>query len=269
MLSHSKSAIYEAMTEVPEGADSDEYEGGAVLNFRNILVCMGDRPSQRCQRSASSNAVVDLARNDLHLRDEVYAQILKQLNGNRSARSVTLGFELLLRLCQSAAPSAELADFIRAFINAEETQECIGESSGLAKACLMALDAPPEQQVQVLDSDTAELATMAEMVSRRLDDASARLSSEVFRLSNDCAAKTQEVERLNFEKGRQSAEIAVISQRANAVATHLGKAASYLETKIANLTEENKKQAEEIRRLTTLLEKNGVSIGEANGKPPA
>ena len=36
-------------------------EAVAVQNFRNIVIWMGDRPAQECQRIASRESVVDIA----------------------------------------------------------------------------------------------------------------------------------------------------------------------------------------------------------------
>lgn len=109
----------EALTQASPGQSTDEHEAAAGQNFRNLLVCMGDRPAQVCQRKASEDAIVLLARTVPAMRDEVYVQVMKQLTRNASSRSLHLGWQLLNRLCQQAHPSGELAEFVRAFIQNE------------------------------------------------------------------------------------------------------------------------------------------------------
>ncbi|CAJ1399734.1 unnamed protein product [Effrenium voratum] len=109
MLAHSKVTIAEALTHLPKSR-----EATAVQNFRNILIWMGDRPAQECQRIASRERVIAVSAEPL-LRDEVFVQLLKQLTGNPSVRSEWLGWQLLLQLCRTASPSDELDDFVRMF----------------------------------------------------------------------------------------------------------------------------------------------------------
>lgn len=111
MLEHSNVSIAEALTKVPK-----QLEGKAVQNFRNIQVWMCDKPAQECQRLASRDAVVELARSEPLLKDEIYVQVLKQMIMNPSQRSVLLGWELLRLLCESTTPCLELIDFVRTFL---------------------------------------------------------------------------------------------------------------------------------------------------------
>eukprot|EP00435_Cladocopium_sp_Y103_P027520 s161_g6.t2 len=110
MLGHSKVTIAESLTHIPKSR-----EAVAVQNFRNIVIWMGDRPAQECQRIASRESVVDIASSDPLMRDEVFMQLLKQLSGNPSPRSEWLGWQLLLQICKATMPSDELDDFVRFF----------------------------------------------------------------------------------------------------------------------------------------------------------
>ncbi|CAK9017551.1 unnamed protein product, partial [Durusdinium trenchii] len=110
MLGHSKVTIAESLTHLPKSR-----EAMAVQNFRNIVIWMGDRPAQECQRIASRESVVNLVSSDPLMRDEVFTQLLKQLNGNPSPRSEWLGWQLLLQVCKTTPPSNELDDFVRFF----------------------------------------------------------------------------------------------------------------------------------------------------------
>jgi len=116
MLSHSGACIANSLTRVPEGEDPNVYVGGAVQNFRNVMVCMGDRPAPECQKTASRVAVVELATSEEVLRDEVYVQVLKQLINNPSETSEENGWMLLRDLCQQVPPEDELEAFVLAFV---------------------------------------------------------------------------------------------------------------------------------------------------------
>merc|ERR1719326_1661354 len=111
MLTHSKANISEPLTNVPQ-----KQEPAAVQNFRNIMVWMGDKTAQECQRLASRHDVLNLACGDNDIRDEVYLQVMKQLTNNPSPRSSLMGWQLMLLLCQAAPPSDELIEFIRYFL---------------------------------------------------------------------------------------------------------------------------------------------------------
>lgn len=79
MTSFCKGCIVEAMTKAPKGRNVDKYEAAALQNFRNLLVCMGERTAQSVQRKASEEAIVTLADEDHKMLDEVYMQVMKQL----------------------------------------------------------------------------------------------------------------------------------------------------------------------------------------------
>jgi len=146
MLVHSSVVIAEALTMTPEGQAEDEYEGAAMQNFWNVLVCMTDRPAQNCQRSAAREAILSLATDVPWVRGEVYVQIMKQLIDNPSSRSASLGWELLHTLCQAAPPDEELAEFVRAFVS-EGGPYLVSDSpsmqlwaKNISEACLESLD---------------------------------------------------------------------------------------------------------------------------------
>lgn len=94
-------------------------ERAAVKNFGDLLRCMGDKPSAFI--GDKEGPIITKAKaNDVALRDEVYLQIMKQLNGNPSSDSAANGWHLFLRLVREAEPpSCELRDFIRAFLRRE------------------------------------------------------------------------------------------------------------------------------------------------------
>eukprot|EP00927_Polykrikos_kofoidii_P040165 TRINITY_DN34382_c0_g1_i1.p1 TRINITY_DN34382_c0_g1~~TRINITY_DN34382_c0_g1_i1.p1 ORF type:complete len:1822 (-),score=257.08 TRINITY_DN34382_c0_g1_i1:433-5898(-) len=148
MLNHSKVPISAALTRLPENRDEV-----AVQNFRNLLYWMGDRAYQECHRLAALESIVELARSDRDIRDEIYVQTLKQLRKNPSARSTILGWQLLRKLFNEALVGDELAEFVRVFLfstirtqatGVEEggaavgsfSQSALVESQGYARECL-------------------------------------------------------------------------------------------------------------------------------------
>eukprot|EP00928_Gymnodinium_smaydae_P003305 TRINITY_DN11187_c0_g4_i1.p1 TRINITY_DN11187_c0_g4~~TRINITY_DN11187_c0_g4_i1.p1 ORF type:complete len:1458 (+),score=342.26 TRINITY_DN11187_c0_g4_i1:284-4657(+) len=133
MLGHSTVTIAEALTVVPANK-----EDRAVQNFRDILVWMGDRYGPDCQRQASRGAVLALAREDASLRDEVFVQMLKQLSGNPNSRSELRGWQLMLQLCVSMAPSAQVVQYVHAKLE-QEVSANRTPSSDIADVCLKAL----------------------------------------------------------------------------------------------------------------------------------
>lgn len=143
MLSHSKATILESLTQPPDGTDPEDFDGECCLNFINILVCMGDTPTPRCQRDGCEESVMQLASMSCDdRRNEVYVQVLKQLSRNPSPRAMELGWCLLLRLCQEAPPEGVLAEFVRAFINKSMAQlvPTYSWANSVTQQCIVALE---------------------------------------------------------------------------------------------------------------------------------
>lgn len=241
MLQHSKACIYESLTRVPDGHDEEEYEGSAVMNFRNVLVCMGDRPAQHCQRNASRAAIVYLALSDTSIRDEVYIQVLKQLNGNKSERGVQLGFELLLRLCQKAPASGELAEFLRAFLREEVPRLAGTDAQGVAKACLMQLDGPAADEQSVSRSRFHSSG----------DDARSRVYSSYLDEQQRPRARTRTISDHKAAK-QDDPEIAELTNLAAKVSQRLDGAAARLCSEVTRLSGESAGRGAEIERLMAM-----------------
>merc|ERR1719272_2872493 len=74
MHSHSKSDINGSFTNLNRAQGR-----AAVNNFRNLLVWMGDRPAPEVQRRGYAHSILDLAKSDPALTDEIYVQVMKQL----------------------------------------------------------------------------------------------------------------------------------------------------------------------------------------------
>merc|ERR1712190_196563 len=148
-LTYSRECITKALTRPKDGYKKEDYEEAATQNFRNILVCMGDKPAQGCLKFAAEDAVIDLASSEFALRAEVYLQVLKQLQGNPSPRSEKMGYEILHSLCLQSPPTGEVAEFVRTFLKKQQGSSDFGsdefdvfsaQRAGGAKACLTVLD---------------------------------------------------------------------------------------------------------------------------------
>jgi len=156
MLTHAKVTIAEALTHVPFTK-----EALAVQNFRDILCWMGDKPGQECQRFACQDSVINLARFDSQMRDEVFVQVMKQLVHNPSARSALFGWQLLLKLCLEVLPSDELTPFLRFFIHrgikagSKGRSPAAQQAADLAKRCL---DGVVELEVAATEASSKNLA---------------------------------------------------------------------------------------------------------------
>jgi len=135
MLVHSKNELKEALTKL-----SPSKEAAAMQAYRNILGWMGDKPSPQSQRFGFSEEIVNVAKSDPGLGDEVYIQLMKQLTGNPSPRSVLSGFKLMLVLTQQVAPSENLDEFLRAFLVRAVRNQQADEVPDIAKRCIAELN---------------------------------------------------------------------------------------------------------------------------------
>jgi len=266
MLMHSKACIFESLTRVPEGQDHEEYEGSAVMNFRNVLLCMGDRPAQHCQRNASRAAIIYLALSDALLREEVYVQVLKQLNGNKSERGVQLGFELLLRLCQKAPASSELAEFLRAFLREKIPELASSDVLGVAKACLMQLDDPnadDDQQMSSLRSrfhSSAGDEPRSRVYSSQLDEQTKPKRGSVSRASISSRRGSRRLSLDLMSPAQEDPEAALLVNMATQVSERLDGAAGRIYAEVTRLSNESEGRAAEIERLTAEKAQEAATI---------
>jgi len=156
MHSHSKCDINAPLTVMPRA-----HSRAAVQNFRNLLVWMGDRPAPEVQRRGYAHSILDLAKSDPALTDEIYVQVMKQLTDNPSTKSMHFGWSLLLLLCQGAAPSDELEEFVRSFMlrtlhadpdEGEKDQEVLV----FAKQCIADLNVTIKSQESKNEGETSK-----------------------------------------------------------------------------------------------------------------
>lgn len=248
MTSFCKGCIVEAMTKAPKGRNVDKYEAAALQNFRNLLVCMGERTAQSVQRKASEEAIVTLADEDHKMLDEVYMQVMKQLTKNPSERSMHRGFQLLHRLCQRSAPEKELAEFVRAFLKAhanppdpddeDDDDAAPAWLATLAQACLQVLDSGAEPATHEED-DGKEIAEMHKEVER-LTSQRNELQLEMTRLKDEKAKDEVDVSSLlaavpdvSTVDGEKPKTGAIMAARAEAARQVVNKLAAQNEAKSA------------------------------------
>ncbi|KAI8994102.1 hypothetical protein BD414DRAFT_481426 [Trametes punicea] len=134
----------------------------AVKTFKVIQRLMGDRERERSGGYASSpvksfngsttslptgvlNALLEeerwlLAEGLSHgeLRDEIYCQLMKQLNGNPSKESTFKGWQLLCVLLVTFPPSKDFETYLRSYIQ-QATNQQEGRIDVMAKYCLRRL----------------------------------------------------------------------------------------------------------------------------------
>eukprot|EP00927_Polykrikos_kofoidii_P062826 TRINITY_DN5761_c0_g2_i2.p1 TRINITY_DN5761_c0_g2~~TRINITY_DN5761_c0_g2_i2.p1 ORF type:complete len:707 (+),score=143.75 TRINITY_DN5761_c0_g2_i2:649-2769(+) len=151
MLSHASEQITMPLTVL------QRTEGKIALEaFRDILGWMCDRPVTAVHRVHLDNAIIEKALSSVELADEIFVQLMKQLTGNPSNKSLHLGWQLLLRLCQAVTPSSELEGFVRAFIFAraidtDKDDKKTKEISAVAKQCIADLNITARPQRVVGD----------------------------------------------------------------------------------------------------------------------
>jgi len=139
MLVHSKLEIRMALTKV-----TPCQEQGSVQCFRNLLGWMSDRAIPMSQRLGCSREIVEFAKSDPAVADEVFVQMMKQLTKNPSRRSALLGWKVMLLVCQHTHPSEALEEFVRAFHMKslrENQQNGFDEAVVVAKQCCLDLNA--------------------------------------------------------------------------------------------------------------------------------
>ncbi|KAI0074739.1 hypothetical protein K474DRAFT_1709623 [Panus rudis PR-1116 ss-1] len=138
----------------------------AVKTFRAIQRIMGDRDppttSSRTPQNASTTSLIGnsgvglgssgtsqsileeerwlLSQGIAHgeLRDEIYCQVMKQLNGNPSAESVFKGWQLLCVLLVTFPPSKNFETSLRSYLQ-QSTSQHEGRIDVMAKYCLRRL----------------------------------------------------------------------------------------------------------------------------------
>ncbi|GMH79381.1 hypothetical protein TL16_g08126, partial [Triparma laevis f. inornata] len=110
MLDYSPDELKTCMTKMREKEDIDM----AVLQFKNIMGYMGDRPSM--YRDVFIDEVVRIGLEYPNLQDETYCQLLKQLSHNPNRESSERGWFLLETCIRKFAPSKDFSMYLESFI---------------------------------------------------------------------------------------------------------------------------------------------------------
>eukprot|EP00927_Polykrikos_kofoidii_P062825 TRINITY_DN5761_c0_g1_i1.p1 TRINITY_DN5761_c0_g1~~TRINITY_DN5761_c0_g1_i1.p1 ORF type:complete len:1712 (+),score=398.15 TRINITY_DN5761_c0_g1_i1:668-5137(+) len=163
MLSHASEPITMALTEMKR-----KDEKIALEAFRDILGWMCDRHVPAVHRVHLDKAIIEVAFSSVALADEIFLQLMKQLTGNPSNKSLHLGWHLFLRMCQAVTPSADLEGFVRAFILAraihtDSEDKQANEISAVAKQCIADLNITASPQ-RVLGEDTERIPLRVSLV---------------------------------------------------------------------------------------------------------
>lgn len=93
---------------------TQDLETQAVNVFQDLLRRMGDLPD--ISMSDKDKPIEDAVMKDQALCDEVYCQVMKQVNRNPSAWSLQDGFDVFQRVIDMRLPSLQLRDFVRGFL---------------------------------------------------------------------------------------------------------------------------------------------------------
>merc|ERR1740121_3235646 len=91
----------------------------AAQNFLDLLRCMGDKPC--AYTGDKQDPILKRLTVSRAVCDEIYMQVMKQLSANPSVDSTQKGWELLQNMVKVALPSAEVYEFLMAFVQREAT----------------------------------------------------------------------------------------------------------------------------------------------------
>ncbi|KAI8086548.1 uncharacterized protein BX664DRAFT_282580 [Halteromyces radiatus] len=131
MISWTKSSIYKPLLVSP----NRKHSKNAIHCFKLIQMIMGDRPRQQTNLSSNNNDNDDDDVQDIQailrygltqgqqMRDEIYAQLCKQLDQNPRSSSCQKGWELLSVLCSTFPPSKTLAFYLIPFVQHHLTEK--------------------------------------------------------------------------------------------------------------------------------------------------
>lgn len=153
MLEHSKLDICGSLTKTPKHVAKNH----SITSFKNLLVWMGDKPAPEVARRGFAQVIVDLAKSDPALADEIYCQTIKQLTENPSTKSVHLGWSLMLLLCQGVAPSEELLNFVRAFMLRTLAELKLDPNGGDEEVVVLAKQCMTDLNVTIKTSNVEEV----------------------------------------------------------------------------------------------------------------
>ncbi|EIW82547.1 RhoGAP-domain-containing protein [Coniophora puteana RWD-64-598 SS2] len=168
MMTWQKHALSSGLLEHQRKLSTD-----AIRIFKVIQLIMGDRDRGTSHPTSSTgslqaSSIVEEERwlitqglTHGELRDEIYCQVMKQLNGNPTPESVFRGWQLLCVLLVSFPPSKDFEDPLRAFLTSHTAQK-EARADLMAKHCLRRLAAIVRKGPRGKPLSTAEIAAAAD-----------------------------------------------------------------------------------------------------------
>jgi myosin heavy subunit len=114
MLHWAGEEIKVSMTNTKPRGDHVQHTSLAVLQFKNVMGYMGDRPSM--YRDVFIDEVVRIGLEYPELQDETYCQLMKQLTKNPNRESSDRGWFLLETCVRKFPPSTDLSMYLESFI---------------------------------------------------------------------------------------------------------------------------------------------------------
>ncbi len=111
MLVHSKDPIHAPLTKLQD--KTGKLQEMAERCFKNLLAFMGDR--KYAQPELLGQDILKCAVENKELRDEIYAQVMKQLSSNPTESSTSRGWEFML-LCLDSFPPVAIENYVENFI---------------------------------------------------------------------------------------------------------------------------------------------------------
>lgn len=157
----------------------------ALQNFIDLMRCMGDKAS--AFKGDLHEPIIKRLTISRLICDEIYMQVMKQLSSNPSVDSTTKGWELLQNMVKVALPSAEVYEFLMAFVTREATpaetekkDDATAKAGGWKQAFLAVAKKKREEQMLEMNSagnlNLAAVTSMAMAAEAQKDDKNKRQS---------------------------------------------------------------------------------------------
>jgi len=143
MLRHNVNPLKEALTKV-----GSSYESVACDAFLSMLGWMYNKSTPEVHRVNLSREIVEVAKSDTRIADEIFVQVMKQLTGNPLPRSVSAGWKLMLNLVQHVSPSHDLHEYVHVFImKALASGSSVTEDRAIMEQCIADLNKTVTEEV--------------------------------------------------------------------------------------------------------------------------
>eukprot|EP00479_Gromia_sphaerica_P001184 TRINITY_DN1134_c0_g1_i3.p1 TRINITY_DN1134_c0_g1~~TRINITY_DN1134_c0_g1_i3.p1 ORF type:complete len:239 (-),score=43.03 TRINITY_DN1134_c0_g1_i3:308-1024(-) len=114
MLKWSKDAIHASLTDIP----TKEAKKEAIRIFKNIQIYMNDRKTKNANLKPQQIAI-DVATTGLKspiLRDEIFCQVVKQIQSNPNGQSSQKGWDLMILCLNCFPPDHDFENYLEVFL---------------------------------------------------------------------------------------------------------------------------------------------------------